>query len=124
MSTTCRNQGMALPERACGYCHEGPCPWDEYVILRRPDYEALDEEWALSDDPFFRPLKLVEVEHPDVAPQGEPEPPADRCDECGGRVRGFFANFLRRCPNDWHIVREEWEHGLGPAPLGEGNTDA
>lgn len=47
----------------------------------------------------------------------------DRCDECGGLVKGFFANFLRRCPNDWHIVREEWEHGLGPAPQGEGNTD-
>jgi len=47
----------------------------------------------------------------------------DRCDECGGLVKGFFANFLRRCPNDWHIVREEWEHGLGRAPQGEGNTD-
>jgi len=25
----CRNQGMALSERACGYCHEGPCPLEK-----------------------------------------------------------------------------------------------
>ncbi len=24
-SGVCRNQGMALAERECGYCHEGPC---------------------------------------------------------------------------------------------------
>lgn len=37
---------------------------------------------------------------------------ADRCSECGGRIKGFVANFIRRCPNDWHVIREELFGGL------------
>lgn len=32
---------------------------DHYVVLRRSDAEALNEEHAIFDDPFWRPLDLI-----------------------------------------------------------------
>ena len=53
----CRNQGAALAEKPCGYCHEGPCDPSSFVVLRRFDVEALLEEWGdLDEDPFWKPL--------------------------------------------------------------------
>lgn len=37
----------------------------------------------------------------------------ERCPDCGGLVKGFHANYLRRCPNDWHVIREQLVNGLG-----------
>lgn len=57
MCEPCRNQGAALAEKPCGYCHEGPCDPSSFVVLRRFDVEALLEEWGdLDEDPFWKPL--------------------------------------------------------------------
>jgi hypothetical protein len=43
-NTACRNQGMALPERPCGFCHEGPCSTPENTAGLADRYPSVTDE--------------------------------------------------------------------------------